>query len=1149
MKRTLLVVTIASILLAAMAFGQSVGDFRSAATGNWSAPTTWETYNGSGWVAASTFPVSTDGNIAVRNSHNVAVDTSIAVDQVSVETGGTLTIQAAKTLTIANGPDSLDMAVAGSLNNFGTVTPIGALNIGNGGLYIHSIPVTGGAVPTAIWGTGSTCRFDSVVSASPTNVTNQSFYNFVWNCPRQGSNIGLNFPDNYVFRGSVTVTNTNNMQWRFTNLSAGQTKTINVLGDILVNGPTALLTGSGSGADTAARVVLNVSGNITVQSGTFNTQNSGSAYGRINLKGDLTISGGSVSINSSRTWRNQIYFVKNGSQSFTKTGGTIGAATFGVDSGAIVQLNSPLSLVNDSVRIVNGKILTSAANLLTLDAASNIAAIAGFVDGPMAHTVATTSEKVRFFPIGKGTAYRPLTFTVTQDAGTATVYTAEVTAGSPPTRALPPTLDSVSSVRYFKFAKSSGAGISSTGGASFLLTYGADDLVADSSLLRVAKDDGAGAWTNLGGSGSASGSGTINSNLFYTLNATNDVVLATARPNNPVLLATVTTASVTNISTATATCGGNITNDGGGAITARGVCWSIANPPTVSDSITLDGTGSGAYTSAITGLIAGSRYFIRAYATNSAGSAYGAVDSFTTLSSLTVPIVTTDSVTTILATNARSGGNVTFWGGVPVTARGVCWNTTGNPTTADRKTVNGSGTGTFTSQLGGLALGTTYYVRAYATNSVGTGYGNQRTFVTPPPQPDMRKVVAQNGTGDYTTVQAAFNAVPDGYTGRWTIFVKRGVYYEKILLAASKVNVVLIGEERDSTILTYDDYSGRIRDSVVIGTSTSYSVAIDGADFIASNITFRNTATQAQAVALRVNGDRATFYDCNLLGYQDTYYTWGGSGTVRTYHKNCYIQGSVDFIFGRNIVLFDACRINVNRNGGTITAAATDLPAKFGYVFKNCTISNDSIGFDGNPITTFYLGRPWQSAPRTVFMGCYEPARLNAAGWLSWNVPPALYAEYQCSGPGYQPSLRVPWSSQLPDSVAARYTMQNIFAMDSYEPQFAFDWTPPPPPSLTSVDDNGVEKSVPQRFELQQNYPNPFNPETLIKFSVQQSGRASLSVYNLLGQHVATLFDGVAEPGREYTVKFNSRGMSSGVYFYRLHDGSQTALKKLIILK
>jgi len=196
-------------------------------------------------------------------------------------------------------------------------------------------------------------------------------------------------------------------------------------------------------------------------------------------------------------------------------------------------------------------------------------------------------------------------------------------------------------------------------------------------------------------------------------------------------LPTVTTTSISNITTTTATGGGNVTSDGGATVTARGVCWSTSQNPTIANSKTTDGSGTGSFVSSLTGLTPNTTYYVRAYATNSAGTAYGNQVSFTTLQ-ITLPTVTTTIISDITTTTATGGGNVTSDGGATVTARGVCWSTNQNPTTADSKTTDGSGTGSFVSSLIGLTPNTTYYVRAYATNSAGTAYGNQVSFVTGP---------------------------------------------------------------------------------------------------------------------------------------------------------------------------------------------------------------------------------------------------------------------------------------------------------------------------------------------------------------------------------------------------------------------------------
>ena len=227
----------------------------------------------------------------------------------------------------------------------------------------------------------------------------------------------------------------------------------------------------------------------------------------------------------------------------------------------------------------------------------------------------------------------------------------------------------------------------------------------------------------------------LTSNTLYYIRAYATNKAGTAYGNevsfttSQIVVPTLTTTAVTSIGITTATSGGNITADGGASVTARGVCWSTSAGPTTASDKTSEGTGTGTFTSPLTALTPGTLYYIRAYATNSAGTAYGSELSFTT-ASLTAPILTTTTISDIKLTSASSGGTISSDGGASVTARGVCWAKTASPTTANDKTTNGAGTGTFTSDLTTLDPGTTYYVRAYATNSVGTAYGNELSFET-----------------------------------------------------------------------------------------------------------------------------------------------------------------------------------------------------------------------------------------------------------------------------------------------------------------------------------------------------------------------------------------------------------------------------------
>jgi uncharacterized repeat protein (TIGR01451 family) len=211
---------------------------------------------------------------------------------------------------------------------------------------------------------------------------------------------------------------------------------------------------------------------------------------------------------------------------------------------------------------------------------------------------------------------------------------------------------------------------------------------------------------------------------------------------------TVTTTDVSDITASGATAGGNVTCEGSANVTARGVCWNTTGTPTTADDTTSDGTGAGQFASSITGLSPKTLYYVRSYATNANGTSYGAEKQFTTAA--TTPTVTTADVTDVTTEGATCGGEVTADGGANVTARGVCWNTTGTPTVSDDKTADGTGTGEFTSSLTNLEPNTTYHVRAYATNSAGTTYGAEQTFTTEddeePGTPDLQVTIATTTT-------------------------------------------------------------------------------------------------------------------------------------------------------------------------------------------------------------------------------------------------------------------------------------------------------------------------------------------------------------------------------------------------------------------
>jgi pectinesterase len=289
-------------------------------------------------------------------------------------------------------------------------------------------------------------------------------------------------------------------------------------------------------------------------------------------------------------------------------------------------------------------------------------------------------------------------------------------------------------------------------------------------------------------------------------------------------------------------------------------------------------------------------------------------------------------------------------------------------------------------------------------------------------------VVAKDGSGNFTTVQEAVNAVRDYRPeGETRIFIKRGVYREKLVVAAQKTNITLIGEDVNETVITWNDHANINK----MGTFKTYTILIQGNDFRAENITFENNAPQlGQAVAVHIEGDRVVFKNCRLLGNQDTLFT--GNGDSRQLYVSCYIEGTTDFIFGPAAAWFENCTLHSKRNS-YITAASTPENNEFGYVFNRCTLTAD----DG--IEKVHLGRPWRAYAAVVFMHCNIGAHILPAGWHNWNDPAreatSRYAEYKNTGAGANTSQRVAWSRQLTDEEAKKYTIENAMkGCDGWNP-------------------------------------------------------------------------------------------------------------------
>lgn len=284
-------------------------------------------------------------------------------------------------------------------------------------------------------------------------------------------------------------------------------------------------------------------------------------------------------------------------------------------------------------------------------------------------------------------------------------------------------------------------------------------------------------------------------------------------------------------------------------------------------------------------------------------------------------------------------------------------------------------------------------------------------------------VVSRDGTGNFRTLQEAIESARAFMDYTVTIYVRNGVYKEKVIVPSWVENIDIIGEDRDKTIITYDDHANINK----MGTFRTYTVKVEGSDITFKNLTIENNAAQlGQAVALHTEGDRLKFINCRILGNQDTIYT--GAKFTRLYFKDCYIDGTTDFIFGPSTALFEDCIIHSKRNS-YVTAASTPKEAKYGYVFKHCKLTAEP-GVD-----KVYLGRPWRPYAYTLFIECELGKHIVSAGWHNWgkqsNEETARYMEYKNTGEGANVSERVAWSKQLTKKEAEAVTVDAIFGTQS----------------------------------------------------------------------------------------------------------------------
>lgn len=337
-------------------------------------------------------------------------------------------------------------------------------------------------------------------------------------------------------------------------------------------------------------------------------------------------------------------------------------------------------------------------------------------------------------------------------------------------------------------------------------------------------------------------------------------------------------------------------------------------------------------------------------------------------------------------------------------------------------------------------------------------------------KPFIRKydlVVAQDGSGDFMTIQEAIMAVPDYNGEELKILVAPGTYHEKLVVPESKSHVTLIARTEGEVVITNDDYANKVSPVTgrKLGTSGSATAYIYAPYFEAIGIVFENTASNesfaqggrgvGQAVAALVAGDCVVFRRCKFLGHQDTLYAYGRKSDPKTkeaieaaktqripenmqsrqYYEDCYIAGTVDYIFGWATAYFNRCELHC-LGDGYVTAAATPQGQNYGYVFNNCSIT-------AKPGVKTYLGRPWRHYAQTVFLNCTLDECVNPQGWQTWpnketgadGSATAFYAEYNSKGAGANPKQRAAWSKQLTTKMAERFTAAEVLkGYDNWNP-------------------------------------------------------------------------------------------------------------------
>lgn len=429
--------------------------------------------------------------------------------------------------------------------------------------------------------------------------------------------------------------------------------------------------------------------------------------------------------------------------------------------------------------------------------------------------------------------------------------------------------------------------------------------------------------------------------------------LSSCKKEEPATIPTVTVKSVTNITATTAISGGEITSNGGATVTARGVCWSINQNPTIDGNRTNDGSGSNSFNSSITGLAAGATYYLVAYATNEVGTAYSNQTTFSALAML--PVLLTNDILEVTSTSVRTGGIISSDGGSAITAEGVCWSTSPSPTISNSKTMDGTSTNFFSSTMTSLEPNTTYYIRSYATNSIGTGYGNELNITTLAPV--LPPIIAYK-----TTLQYNLN-------GNKTEVVAYVMYSNTNTWVESSKEIYSYDSQGHKTQIIVSNWDTSTR-SWINNYKNTYSYFAFGVMWLGTEYIWDTNTNEWLA------RDKYDDYWDNSTALYTTYYLWDTRGYWHYYNKYQYYFtfDSKGRIIKQTKVAYDEYQYGYYGSSSTST---------FTYDQGNIIYPGESITYDTNGNRVEMTHKEWDSNSNKYVVTSKTTYKYDSNGNLS----------------------------------------------------------------------------------------------------------------------------------------------------------------------